>query len=330
MNILIRVSLVCLLSIICLQSLLSQQNPDLALTQAERDSILKDYDNIFPIYGREAVEAGFDLPLPGGININYYAANQGIDIRTLQLGVNQSEMYDANFIKFDDMTAKIASLSGRIDLWVLPFLNVYGIFAYGKTNSTVNVAAPIEFQSSVDLEGWGYGPGFTMAFGIKKYWTNVDMNWTWTNLDKFEKPVQARIMSFRIGRSFKIFNKKNKIAIWAGAMNQYFGSVTEGSLTLGEALPDLGDKLDDYQNTEWYQDLGRKEKLLVDQIATAIQDKELDKTLIKYAVDKAPSTPWNMLIGAQYEFDKHWCFRTELGFLGRTSLLLNLNYRFNI
>ncbi len=30
---------------------ISAQNPDLALTDAERDSVLKNYDQIFPIWG---------------------------------------------------------------------------------------------------------------------------------------------------------------------------------------------------------------------------------------------------------------------------------------
>jgi hypothetical protein len=38
------------------------QNPDLMLSQAQRDSILKTYNNIFPILGRKAIERGFDLP----------------------------------------------------------------------------------------------------------------------------------------------------------------------------------------------------------------------------------------------------------------------------
>jgi hypothetical protein len=45
---------------------LRAQNPDLMLNQAERDRILKTYDNIFPIPGRQAIERGFDLPKPFG------------------------------------------------------------------------------------------------------------------------------------------------------------------------------------------------------------------------------------------------------------------------
>ena len=43
------------------------QNPDMVLSQADRDSILKDYDQVFPIWGRKAIERGFALPRPFGI-----------------------------------------------------------------------------------------------------------------------------------------------------------------------------------------------------------------------------------------------------------------------
>ncbi|HSR89917.1 MAG TPA: hypothetical protein VLK88_01315, partial [Gemmatimonadales bacterium] len=61
------------------------QNPDLALSQEERDSVLKDYHNIFPIWGRKAIEKGFDLPKPLGLNVIGLYMNQGIEITDLGL-----------------------------------------------------------------------------------------------------------------------------------------------------------------------------------------------------------------------------------------------------
>src|SRR5574339_610447 len=41
-------------SLLAASPAVAQNNPDLALTPAERDSILADYDNIFPLLGRKA------------------------------------------------------------------------------------------------------------------------------------------------------------------------------------------------------------------------------------------------------------------------------------
>ncbi len=52
---------------------------------------------------------------------------------------------------------------------------------------------------------------------------------------------------------------------------------------------------------------------------------------ISYAVRKEPKQEWNMIIGGQYQLNKHHQFRVEGGVLGdRSSLLLSYNFRFGI
>lgn len=51
---------------------------------------------------------------------------------------------------------------------------------------------------------------------------------------------------------------------------------------------------------------------------------------VDYDFDKKPKK-WNILIGSQFQINKHWPVRVEGGFLGdRSSLLLSANYRFGI
>ena len=49
-----------------------------------------------------------------------------------------------------------------------------------------------------------------------------------------------------------------------------------------------------------------------------------------YNLDKSLKDPWNALIGAQYGFEPNWYIRTEVGFIGRYSVLLSVNYRFGL
>ena len=60
------------------------------LSQAERDTILKSYDNIFPIWGRKAIERGFDLPKPLGINVIGMYIDQGIEISNLSFSTGDN------------------------------------------------------------------------------------------------------------------------------------------------------------------------------------------------------------------------------------------------
>ncbi len=119
------------------------QNPDLALTQAERDSVLKDYHNIFPLWGRKAIERGFDLPKPLGLNVIGLYMNQGIEITDLGLSTGSNPIAPIDFIGFGTNTSTVYSTNLRADLWVLPFLNVYGFGGRAQANTTVEVATPI-------------------------------------------------------------------------------------------------------------------------------------------------------------------------------------------
>src|SRR5687767_13506398 len=78
----------------------SAQNPDLMLSKAQRDSILKNYDNVFPIWGRKAIEKGFDLPYPAGLGLNVVYASQNIDLTNLGLSTGSNPVVPVDFIKF--------------------------------------------------------------------------------------------------------------------------------------------------------------------------------------------------------------------------------------
>ena len=305
------------------------QNPDLVLSQAERDSILKDYHSFFPIWGRKAIERGFDLPRAFGIGFNAIYLSQNIDINNLQLSTNSDPLVPINAFKFGTNTATAYSETIRADLWVLPFLNVYGLAGPGQANTNVEVVTPVAFTSSVDQSAKTYGVGITGAMGIKRNWLSVDVNWTWSDLEKLSDPVQIRILGLRYGRAIKLSGNK-KLAFWVGTMNQKVELKTRGSIRFDEAVPP--EFWNDLENigpgNPWYDALTPVQKAAVDQIVQRIQASK--STTINYGLDKALADPWNMLAGAQYSIGKNWELRTEGGFIGRWSILAGVNYRLNL
>lgn len=318
-----------LVSFLLFAGSISAQNPDLALTDAERDSTLKNYDQIFPIWGKQAAEKGFDLPHPVGVTINGLYMNQNILISNLGLSSGENPTQSVDFIKFKDNTSKISTLNARFDLWVFPFLNIYSYVGQGWTNTEVEISEPIEFVSSVDQPGQYFGLGITGAMGIKNNWLSVDANWSWAFLEKLKDPVRARIIGIRYGRTFKLGGKK-RLAVWIGTMNQKFESITEGQIAISEALPpETLDKLEDYQNSDWYQNLDQGQKIIADQLMEEILNR-YDTAKINYRIDKAPANPWNLLIGANLEINKNWQVRAEAGLINRYSILAAVNYRFKL
>ncbi len=50
---------------------------------------------------------------------------------------------------------------------------------------------------------------------------------------------------------------------------------------------------------------------------------------IHYVLHKRVAEPWNLIFSAQYQYNKNWQIRSEIGTFGkRTQFLLNPNYRF--
>ena len=300
-----------------------------------------EYNYIFPFLGQGAYTKGFDIPYPVGLMGNYMWMEQGIAIDNLQLGLKTDNLdiplTDVNFIEFGKNTNTSYTFNVRPDIWVLPFLNVYGIFGYGESHTEVNLIAPIEMKSIVDQSVSTVGVGIMGAGGIGPVWVSVDANWTWNKPELLDKPVRVNVLGVRLGHTFVFKHKpQSNIALWVGAMGVKMNSETKGEILLKDALPpETWDRRDEIvaQYNEWYDGLTPIKKAAVD--ATAIPD-IVDRlaaadgsSIIKYGIDKQVKERWNGLVGIQYQYNKHWMLRSEAGIIGdRKSFLLSLNYRF--
>jgi hypothetical protein len=303
------------------------QNPDLALSQAERDSLLKNYHNRFPIWGRKAIEKGFDLPNPVGVSVNLVYAQQDIKLSDLGLSTGSNPTVPVDFIKFGRVHAPVFTGNVRGDLWVLPFLNVYAMAGGARVTTDVNIAEPVQFNTKVDQNGQYAGLGMTGTMGIKHNWLAFDVNWAWTKTENLNAAVNTRIFGIRYGRAQKI-GPTQRVAFWLGAMKQTLNSGTDGSIALSDVISGGGGSLGDYQNSAWYQGLTPAQKQIVDQIAERLAGRDPTDVTVNYALKKSVADPWNMLAGVSYDWSKRWQGRVETGFIGRFQVLGQINYRF--
>ncbi|HSF45528.1 MAG TPA: hypothetical protein VLA58_05935 [Chitinophagaceae bacterium] len=312
-----------------------------------KDTAKKEYPYIFPILGKKAVAKGFNIPLPAGIMLNTFFGNSDITISNLQLGVEGTNvnvpLTPVEFIEFGKNTATVKNVNIRPDLWVLPFMNVYGILGYTEGKTSVSLTAPVPFNAVADLKGYTYGFGTTFAGGVGKYFIVGDFNWAWSAMDILDKPAASSITSFRFGRNFQINNQKDKLfGVWAGLMKFKLASGTQGKVTLGDVIPPevfarKDEIVADYY--EWYNNLGnnpvdQKKKEIADKVLTPIVegiDARDGSTTVSYSLEKKPTKKWNMIVGGQYQFNKRWQLRTEFGFFGgRSQGLFSANYRFGL
>ncbi len=304
-----------------------------------------EYNYVFPILGQGAYKKGFDIPYPIGIMTNFIWMDQGIDITNMQLGLKtdniDKELTPVDFIGFGENRNTSFAFNFRPDVWIFPFLNVYGLFGAGKSRTEVNLNRlgdqPFDMKSIVEQGITTTGVGVMTAFGVGPVWLSVDANWTWNKPELLDKAVLVNVVGLRLGHTFVFKNHPDRnIAIWAGGMRVSMSSETVGEVVMKDALPpetwERRDEIvDNYNN--WYDGLTPAKKALIDKTAVPeIVDKlaEADgDAIIRYGMDKQVSEMWNGVVGAQFQLNKHWQFRSEAGLIGdRKSFLVSVNYRF--
>jgi hypothetical protein len=245
----------------------------------------------------------------------------------LGLGFNQPAQ-PVSFITFSGANAQLSLINARVDLWLFPFLNVYGIVGTGSGHTTVKLATPVEFETTANFDGASAGVGLTGVYGMRNYFGVVDFNHQWGFTTLLDNPVPANILSMRLGRRIRLGGHKNvRATVWLGTMLQSLQSETNGSIKLSDVIPTGTDSLfNGYQSAPWYMALGPAQRALVDQFVQRL-GAGLDTTVVNYSLSKKVADPWNMLVGGTVDVGRHWGVRWEVGFIGRQSLMVMGNYR---
>ncbi len=305
-----------------------------------RDSVKTKYPYTLPLFGHFLHDVGVDLPYPVGIMANNYYGIQPITITDIAVGFSgglpgEVPMTDVTrLLEFEEVNATVNSFNIRPDVWLLPFLSVYGLI--GKTWSTtdVKISYPFELETQAKLDGMSYGVGTTLAGGYKGVFGVFDINRVWTDMKNFEQPVATSVMSVRLGYAFDVGkNPQSNLGFWLGAMRVTMGNTTTGELLLSEVLPveNADEIVEDYY--EWYDGIDEGKQEIADKIFTPIIENIAESGgdgTVKYSINKIPAQEWNMLAGGQYQINKHFQLRAEAGFIGRKSILVSFNYRFGI
>ncbi|WP_224483312.1 hypothetical protein [Robertkochia aurantiaca] len=301
-----------------------------------RDSLQRmEYKHTFPVLGDKAYERGYDIPFPWGASFVFFTQRQEINIDRILLGVNGGEMADfSDFIVFGPTIATTYAYTFRPDLWVLPFLNLYAIVGGGTTQTEVNLLRPVGFQTSQELGAGSFGLGATLTGAVGPVWLAWDNNYNWADVEAVVEPIPAFNSSVRIGHNIASpVNPQRSLSVWAGVFYQSIQSDTRGSIPFKDIFPNAGSGQTIESLRNWAQTLPPPQRVIANQIINRLEQGvggiDFENTSIDYFLDKEVAAPFNMIVGAQYQFNKHWMLRTELGVFGkRSQFLLNLNYRF--
>jgi hypothetical protein len=185
----------------------------------------EEQSSIFPL-GRSSVGEQ-ELPLPLGIGITYYYQEQDYGLKSIEINPIPLSPQQLSDVEVEN---RIDEINLQADLWVLPFLNVFGIIG-GVSGETTVKMGPYLGDLVVDYDGWVYGGGFTAAAGVKRFFGSFTTHFMLTDLEGDRSSVKAWLLTPKAGIRWK------RGALWGGAVYQRAEEEHRGSI----AIPPFGE-----------------------------------------------------------------------------------------
>jgi len=249
--------------------------------------------SFLPIWGEQARERGYDLPPPVGVGVSFMNIWQDYNVNKVNFEPLVPLPFPIEGVEVSRAQGDGYSLDGRLDAWLFPFLNVYGVLGYTKGDSGATATIPglgnLQFPFVLDYEGVTFGGGVTIAYAYKQLFASVDYNYTLTDLDIADSKITAHVLTPRIGWHGDLGGLKG--AAWVGTMYQGIAQEFRGQLTV--SVPGLPGPIP-----------------------------------VRYAVDQEATDPWNLIFGIEWQISPHWDLVVEGGVLGREQILTSLTFRF--
>jgi len=253
------------------------------------------WSSFLPIWREEAEKRGHELPLPFGVSVIGMGLDEPHHVTDLRLsqGATAPTSVPRSFVQVSPVEVNAWSTTARADVWLFPFLNLYGVAGYSGGIADLNLTVLPGFQNlsqtiripSITYEGPTYGGGGVIALGYKNLFGMFDANYTVTDLDLLNSDVHTVVLDWRLGWRQKIGWVHG--SLWVGAMYQKSSQTMSGTVAMSPGNPPLN-----------------------------------------FEVDQTTDEPWNLLIGTQWELGRHWWVLIEGGVGERHQIVGSISYRF--
>lgn len=247
------------------------------------------------------------LPRTWGIGVDYFDMSQPYQIDSLSLvgtlntpggpvTVDLAAVLlmgqDPNVLDIDN---DIRHGDIKIDVWVLPFLNVFGIYGQIDGDTQIDLRAlglPLPPQTNnltVSYDGDVYGGGIVLAFGGDSWFGSITATATDTSLGgDFNSSVSTTAIQPRVGLRFG-----DHTEVWLGGY--FIDSEEKHSGTIDLDLGLIGGNVED----------------------------------AVFAVDLSQQEDFNFSIGTHMMLSEAWEATVEVGAGDRRTVLANFTYRFD-
>ncbi len=322
--------------------------------KSDSTSVNKDYPYVLPIWGQKLTDKNIKFQLPFGLNANYVYNRMELEMTGFSMNLNDRpiEAIGLEELGFQPIIAITSGINLRADVWILPFLNFYGI--YNESNGSTEVSMnpfntglinldPVPFRSKT------LGIGSTFVYGWNNYFVSVDANYTSSSSNILEDNVKFVVASARIGRRAE-FDNGMALAVYIGAMYRNFvgHEANNGNVMLDEYFPELKDgivtgidtritinedKIADpnypYSAEDPSKVTLRTRNVLLNEVSSKIENSP--PSTVSYSIKKELINAWSTQIGLNWEISPSWMYRAEIGYSAeQTFFMTGLQYRFGL
>lgn len=286
--------------------------------ESQKIAIQEEHWSGLPFLGKKAREMGYQLPIPLGFNVYYNKQEVGYVAQdAFKLGLKGEMTRPAlrpgqpdRVISIDEqieIPADLISITGedesvqlKVDAWILPFWNVYGLVGYTKGNKDIamdlsSIGIPQLLVLPIEYEAYNIGIGQVLAGQVEVIpgmhpfiFTGVmafTNSWTTTT----DSTIQTYIGSFRAGQRYAV--PGGQLAVLLGYNYQLINQNIAGSYSF--YLPD------GYLDVDY---------------DVALKSQETANMSVSMVYDFGPKQEWNMFL--------------EYGFLNWSQVIFSIGRRF--
>jgi len=266
-----------------------------------------------PFFGKQAKKSGKTLSLPFGVGVYSTYYDQRYTAGNLRLIPDSSTLVARADTLYQNTSANEFKTQIRPNLWLFPFLNVYGIIGYTKGVISPNLVVPyivlenvpiidsiiidstFEIHDDISYVGPTYGIGATFSMGIKSLFVLIDYNYSITNPTDLDDNLHNHFFSPKVGIFLGNQKRESFGAIWFGAMYIHNDQSFSGKINVAEINPEL--------------------VFLLGEEAT-------------YSGTITANQRWNFVFGGSWVIRSHHHLVLELGFFERKQISFGYDFRF--
>ncbi|QLY24346.1 hypothetical protein [Bdellovibrio sp. KM01] len=294
--------------------------PNFTHKENESEAPHREWEWSLPIFAQRVIDKGFNLPRPYGLSLIYGQLSQGFNIENLKVAFDgSSDLTPVDFINFSNTQINNTTWQLKLDAWLFPFLNLFGILGYIHGDGSVplniaykdiynmvlpgnpcNVGSPPAFcqgyinaVAPINFHGYSLGIGIILAGGYKDWFFAMPATYVESDVNVSDTNPRAINITPRIGYNIKT-ESHGKFGVYLG-LNYFNSDVTlSGTYTLPLSGTSIGRDVP-----------------------------------VRYSLKETPLDNWNAVGGVNWELSEFWSIVMEIGHSqNRDTTTFNFAYRF--